>query len=312
MNRLSFLVREALQNLRRNALVVSGAVLAVFLSLAIAFGALVVKEILTLNARAWQEGVHVIAFLKDESTPGVSENAHLEMLSVVQGWEEVKQASYFDKQQAFEEFEQLFADRPDLIETVNPAVLPASIRIELHDIATYQDIQFRLRAQPVVYEVRSPGAQIDALDDLRRVVNVFGLGAALVFGFSAVVLIATTIFMAIHARRDEVAIMKLVGASNWFIRVPFLLEGLLEGLMGGFLSVVAVWTAARSLDGLQETIRLFNFSLPDAFFYRWGVLFLVFGAGAGVLGSLLGLSRYLRDTDGGRPVAPSPRVLQEV
>ena len=85
--------------------------------------------------------------------------------------------------------------------------------------------------------------------------NLLGLGLAFVLGVSAVILIANTIRMAIYARRDEVAIMKLVGASNWFVRMPFILEGMIEGLIGAGLAVTTVWVASRNLRTLGETDR---------------------------------------------------------
>ena len=103
MSRFFFLLREAFVNLKRNFLVVAGAVLAVFISLSLAFGALVVNEILRLNTLAWQEGVHVIAFLRDEGSGGVPPGAHQALLQEVQSWEEVRQpdgAFYVDKAQA--------------------------------------------------------------------------------------------------------------------------------------------------------------------------------------------------------------------
>jgi cell division transport system permease protein len=304
MTRLAFLVREALVNLQRNALVVVGAVIAVFFSLTLAFGALVLNEILRINTLAWQEGTHVVAFLKDPDQGGLDTQGQLALLEEVQQWEEIDAIRYVDKAGAYAEFQEIFADRPDLVASIQPSILPASFRIELVDIDTYQDVLFRLQANPVIREVRSFGSQIESLSSLSNVLNVVGLGLALVLGTSAIVLIANTIRMAIYARRDEVAIMKLVGASNWFIRVPFVLEGLIEGILGAGLSVLTIWILSQWLNGLNEAISLIRFTIDGAFFLRWGILFVVFGALAGVLGSFVGLSRYLRDTEGGaRPGA---------
>jgi len=304
MSRIGFLFREAFVNLRRNALVVTGAVLAVFISLSLAFGAIVLNELLRINTLAWQEGTHVVAFLKDPSAGGLDQTAQLELLEEVKTWDEVLEVRYVDKAQAYEEFKELFADRPDFVEAVKPTVLPASYRIELTDIDRYRDVLFRLRSMPAVLEVRSFGEQIEQLSSLSRVLNFLGIGLALVLGASAVILIANTIRMAIYARRDEVSIMKLVGASNWFIRVPFLLEGLIEGILGAGLAVLTIWVASQNLEGVGEAIPLIRLNISDQFFLRWGVLFVVFGAVAGVLGSLVGLSRYLREADGGaRPGA---------
>lgn len=310
MSRFAFLIREALINLRRNLLVVLGAVLAVFISLALAFGALVVNQLLRINTLAWQDGVHVIAFLNDEGTDGVATGSHDALLAEVQSWSEVANAFKIDKAQAWVEYQELFADRPDYLD-IDPSVLPASVRIELNNIDLYRDVQFRLAEQSqLIKRVVTFGEQIEQLSSLSTVLNLLGLGLAFVLGVSAVILIANTIRMAIYARRDEVAIMKLVGASNWFVRIPFILEGMIEGLVGAALAVTTVWVASRNLRTLGETIEIISFSISDRFFVTWGILFLVFGAAAGVLGSVLGLSRYLRDDEGGRPVTSARRVLE--
>jgi cell division transport system permease protein len=99
--------------------------------------------------------------------------------------------------------------------------------------------------------------------------------------------------------------MKLVGASNWFIRVPFLLEGMIEGVVGAALAVFTIWLGSTNLARAGEGFALFRLDVGQEWFFRWGVLFLIFGAFAGIIGSLLGLSRYLRDADGTGPDTPA-------
>lgn len=310
MSRFTLLLRESLINLRRNLLVVVGAVLAIFISLALAFAALVLNELVRTNTLAWQDGVHIIAFLWDEGADGVANGAHAALVGEVGTWTEVERVEYKDKAGAYAEFLEIFADRPGYGD-IDPSLLPASIRIELNDISLYRDVMLRLAGQgQIVREAQSFGEQIEQLDSLSQVLNLLFLGLALVLGTSAVVLIANTIRMAIYARRDEVAIMKLVGASNWYIRVPFLLEGMIEGLIGAGLAVLTIWVASRNLRTIGETIRIVTLSVPDQFFLRWGILFLMFGAAAGVLGSVLGLSRYLRDEDEGNRPLGARRVLE--
>ncbi len=298
MSRVFFLIREALVNLRRNLLVVAGAVLAVFISLLLAFGALVVNELLRINTLAWQEGVHVIAFLKDTGKNGVPSDAHETLLAQVVNWDEVENVSYMDKAGAWIEYQEIFAGQDELLD-IDPTILPASIRIELVEIELYSSVRFRLeQQQQVVLRVATGGPLLEQLENVSNVLNVLGVGMASVLGLSAVVLIANTIFLAIYARRDEVEIMKLVGASNWYIRIPFLVEGLIEGLVGAALAVFAVWLGATRLARAFQDFALFRFDVGAEFFFQWGVLFLIFGVTAGVLGSLLGLSRYLRDPEG--------------
>lgn len=306
MSRLFYLFREALHSLRRNLLIVVGAVLAVFISLTLAFGALVVNEVLRINTIAWQEGVHVIAFLHDEGRDGVPTGAHESLRAQVEAWDEVKApVTYISKAEAWLEYEQIFANNPEMLD-IDRTILPASLRIELQDIALHTTVRFRLeQQQQVVRHVATAAEQIEQLQNLSSVLNVLGLGMAIVLGLAAVVLIANTIRLAIYARRDEVAIMKAVGASNWFVRIPFLLEGLIEGLVGAAMAVFAVWLGATNLARAGEGFALFRLDVAQAWFFRWGVLFLIFGALAGVVGSLLGLSRYLRDADGTGPDVPT-------
>lgn len=306
MSRVFYLVREALHSLRRNLLIVIGAILAVFISLTLAFGALVVNEVLRVNTVAWQAGVHVIAFLYDEGGDGVPIGAHEELRQQVEGWEEVRApVNYVSKAEAWLEYEQIFANQPQMLD-IDRTILPASLRIELEDIRLHTSVRFRLeQQQQVVLRVATASEQIEQMQNLSNVLNVLGLGMAIVLGLAAIVLIANTIRLAIYARRDEVSIMKAVGASNWFVRVPFLLEGLIEGLVGAALAVLAVWIGVTNIARAGEGWTLFRLDVGQVWFFRWGVLFLIFGALAGVIGSLLGLSRYLRDAEGTGPDIPT-------
>ena len=107
MNRIGFLLDEAFVNMRRNPLVVSGAVLAVFVSLFLAFGALSVQELVRTNTQQWQDGTHVIVFLKD-ARDGITLDSQVALRSEIDGWELVESTEYVDKLGAFEEFKKLF------------------------------------------------------------------------------------------------------------------------------------------------------------------------------------------------------------
>ena len=289
MNRIWYLVGEAFTSLRRNILVVSAAILAVFVSLALAFGALVFNELVRVNTLQWQEGNHLIVWLKDDG----GQSAHFDLLGQIQGYDEVEIATYFDKGKAFQEFKELFSNQPALLEEVDPSVLPASIRIELTDIEFYQAVQFRLVGEPAVRKITAQADSIENLLSVTRVLSSIGIGLVVLLGAAAVVLIANTIRMAIYARREEVEIMKLVGAGNWFVRVPFMLEGVIEGLVGGALAVGAVVLGHRFLSQTPSDF-LINLQVGGSFLVRWGLLILVFGGVAGFVGSTLGLRRFLR------------------
>jgi len=292
MNRIGFLLEESLVNMRRNPLVVSGAVLAVFVSLFLAFGALSIQELVRTNTEQWQDGTHVIVFLKD-ARDGITLDSQVALRSEIDGWDLVESTEYVDKLGAFEEFKKLFPNSP-VADNIDPDVLPASIRIRLSDSTRYREVVFNLIDQPAVLEVVAPGESIENVAQLSRVLNWLGFGLALIQGIAAVVLISNTIRMAIYARREEVSIMRLVGASNWFIRIPFLIEGMIEGVAGAGLAVFGVWIASRVVGDVDAAISLFDFTISSGFFVKWSILFLAFGALAGVGGSALGLRKFLK------------------
>jgi len=293
MTRAMYLIRESLVNMQRNVLVVIAAVLAVFVSLALALSALMVSELFRVNTVQWQEGTHVIVFLRD-TKDGIGLEAHQALLGEILEFDVVETAVYIDKAGAYQEFSEMFANTPSIIREIDPSVLPASIRIKLNDITRYQDIDFRLAGDAAVRQIVAPGETIERLANFSTAVNVGGLSLAIVQGVAAIVLISNTIRMAIYARREEVSIMKLVGASNWFIRVPFLVEGMLEGLLGAGLAVVTVAFLRRWVSGFDGDLDIFQLVISDGYFYRWALLFLFFGALAGIAGSALGLRRFLK------------------
>ncbi|MEX1281060.1 MAG: permease-like cell division protein FtsX [Acidimicrobiia bacterium] len=292
MIRLGYVFRDALQNMQRNVLVVTGAMIAVFISLSLAFGAVVLNELVRINTLLWQEGEQVIVFLFD-SDEGISVQDHQVLLADVQGFPEVETARYVDQAEAYQEFLVLFEDSPAILEVADQSDVPASIRVKLSDLDAYTDVAIRLEGNPAVRRIVTPGQAIEQLADLNTSLNVAAIVLVAVQGIAAVVLISNTIRLAIYARRDEVAVMRLVGASNWFIRVPFLTEGVLEGLLGALLGVGAVVLlynfVASSID-----LGLVTFAIENVFFVRWSLIFLAFGGLAGLIGSSVGLRRFLR------------------
>ena len=294
MTRISYLIRESLVNMRRNLLVVVAAVLAVFVSLALALSALMVSELFRVNTLQWQEGTHVIVFLRD-TRDGIGLEAHQSLLREILDFDVVEGAVYVDKAGAYEEFSEMFANTPSIIREIDPSVLPASIRIKLNDIKRYSDIEFRLAGDAAVRQIVAPGETIERLARFSTAIDVGGLSLAVVQGVAAVVLISNTIRMAIYARREEVSIMKLVGASNWFIRIPFLIEGMLEGVLGAGMAVLTVTFLRRWISRFDGDLDIFQLVVSDGYFYRWSLLFLLFGALAGVVGSAIGLRRFLKD-----------------
>jgi cell division transport system permease protein len=289
--RAEYVVGEAAANLRRNMLLVVGAILAVFVSLFMTYMALIVNEMARKSTIRWQEGITIVAWLDDADLA-----THSAIQSEVQGWDEVKRAEYVDKLATWEEFQVFFADQPELIQEADASAMPASVRVELIDNETHTTVVARLSRIPGVDDVDEATDAIEDTLEASRLLNTGGIVLGVALGLSAVVMISNTVRMAIYARREEIGIMKLVGASNWFVRTPFLLEGLVEGLVGGALAFLAGWFGYRTFISNLD-LGIIQTQVSDSFLISRGLMVLLFAAAAGAIGSLVGLRRYLQESD---------------
>lgn len=292
--RFQYLLEQAMLNLRRNVLVVFAAVVAVLVMLTLVFGTIVLRWSIDQDIGRWDDNVRVIAFLSDDLTLDDINGLQAE----IQQWDEVAGVVYFSKAEALDEFRELFADQQSLIDVVeeDPSVLPASLRIAPVEAADYSTITDRLVVIPGVVQVSAADEAIDALVARSDRLRTFAFWIVVVLGAAAVVLIANTIRIAIFARRDEIGIMKLVGAGNWFVRIPFFLEGIIEGVLGAILAVALIWGVRGSIAELFSTAADPGaLVVPTEFMIRQALLVLGFGAGTGLLGSAFGMWGFLRD-----------------
>ena len=292
--RFQYLFGQAIANLRRNVLVVFAAVVAVLVMLTLVFGTIVLRWSIDQDIGRWDDNVRVIAFLSDDLT--------LEEIDAlqqdIQSWDQVDAIEYFSKAEALDEFRELFADQQSLVDVVeeDPSILPASLRIRPTAAADYSAITDRLVVIPGIREVSAADEAIDALVARSSRLRTFAVWIVVVLGGAAIVLIANTIRIAIFARRDEIGIMKLVGAGNWFVRIPFFLEGIIEGFLGAVLAVALVWGVSGSIAELFSTSTDPGaLTVPVDFLVRNGLLILGFGAGTGLMGSAFGMWGFLRD-----------------
>jgi cell division transport system permease protein len=276
--------------LRRNALVTFAAISTVFISLFLLGGALLVERQVRLMTGEWASKVEVSAFLRDDASSEEVEALGARIAEIP----EVDQVFFENREQAYENFKQLFRDNPALVDNVDPDAMPQSYRIKLVDPADFPVIRARLAGDPAIDQIRDEQAILKKLLAVTSVLRTGVIAVAAIMLLSAAGLIGNTVRMAVFARRKEIAIMKLVGATNWFIRVPFLIEGVVEGLIGGVAAVLAIFAMKfLFIDPLRGKI---------AFVPSWidtsEILFTVpILLGAGILiaavASLLAMRRFL-------------------
>ena len=289
---LDYVVRETATNLRRNLLMTTAAVLTVAVSLSLFGGSLLLKKGIDRATLRWRGGVDLSIFL-DPKAPPEQIDAVGKQLSQMP---EVKRFDFYDHDKAYEEFKEMFKSSPEEVESVTPADLPTSFRVIPHRAEDAKYIGDRFRDAPGVDEIALAQKIVDSIIKITNIARwlIFAISGVLLL--SASLLILNTIRMAIFARRREVAVMKLVGATNWFIRVPFMLEGTIQGLAGAAVAFGVVVLIRNGVQWLVEhyDLGLFNqvvVSNGDA--VATGSMILLIGGLVGGVGSFVAVRRFL-------------------
>ncbi|HEX2186778.1 MAG TPA: permease-like cell division protein FtsX, partial [Chloroflexota bacterium] len=206
----------------------------------------------------------------------------------------ILEVSYFTKDEAMARLKTQLADRAELLDMVQDNPLPASVEVRVRDPGSIAALAERLRQNPLVEEIP---LQQDVVDNLVRITRFARFaGTAMVAGMVGVTLfvIMNTIRLAVYARRQEIEIMKLVGATDWFIRWPFLLEGVLYGLIGAAITILVVVATYRPLEGqFLSMVQFLPVNLDPTFPLKLSGLTVLVGVGVGAAGSYLSVRRFL-------------------
>jgi cell division transport system permease protein len=289
---VEYVVKETATNLRRNALMTLASILTVFLSLLLAGGALLLKQGVARATVQWRGGVELSIFMQTEASPSQSDAIERELSKMP----EVKKVTYVDQEGAYREFKQMFSNSPDMLESVQPKDLPPSYRVVPRKAELVETIGERFKKREGVRDVVYAK---DAVKTLLNVTNILKWVVYLIAGillFSASLLILNTIRMAIFARRREVAVMKLVGATNWFIRIPFMLEGMIQGLVGGTIAFIVLFAVRARIQDFVNSHKLaliHDLIVSSNEVIGTGILILVVGGLVGAVGSAIAVRRFL-------------------
>lgn len=285
--KVGYFVREAATNLRRNKLMTVAAILTAAVSLLLLGGVLTLDSFVNSMTRQLESQVEVSVFLTDDITDTQREDVK----STLEGLDVVKKVTFVTKEEAYEEFKRLYRDQPALWENIEPDVLPASYRVELTDPERVEDVRSRLGRNPAVEEVADQHKTVQRLVRFTALLRTFSVVMILVLLGAAVLLISNTTQLAIYARRREIEIQKLVGATNWFVRLPFMLEGVAAGVAGAaiaLLLLVAGKTLARAqVPAFIPTTALHGVAVSQT------IWLVVLGVVVGALGSALAVRRFL-------------------
>lgn len=301
----TYSLREAGHHFRRNWSTVLGAIVTIFLSLFIIGAFVLASNVLSNMVGSVEDKVTIQAFLADDADQATVE----QLQSEIEGWDNVESVTYRSKDENLAQYRTSMSQRnaSDAVAALdgqNP--IPASLVIKLTDPQQVEGTAEKLIADETFKSVCDTPDNLssdvqygrDTVEKLFSVTNIVRVAAivlVVLLIFVAFVFINNTIRLAITARRREIAIMRLVGASNGFIRGPFIMEGTLESLIGAGLAIAAL-AAGMSyvMPRLENSLKFLSFYVsPQTLWLTYGGL-LVLGVLIGLFSSAIAMRRYLK------------------
>ena len=288
---LGFFLAEAFKNIRLNLLMSITAVTTTFICILVFGVGLLVSEHVEGIIGSVREDVSVEAFM-----PGRGEGEVAALEEKARGWEEVASVERISEGQALAAFKDTFREQPELYENLDRGVLPSSLQIQLTNPDLADEVAGKLKAEGLAEENLSyPQQTIERLNSVTSY-TLWGLYAAtLLFLVASVLLISNAIRLSIFARRKEIEVMKLVGATDGFVRTPFVLEGLIQGLLGAGLAALAViWLNFLFVDWSRDALTFVPISNSAVSTASVLLVLVVVGVAIGVGGSFLSVTRFLR------------------
>jgi cell division transport system permease protein len=235
------------------------------------------------------EKVEVAVYLKDT----VSLDDQNRLQAMIQGMPEVASVRYESKQDAFARFKRIFANQPALTQNVSSDALPASFRVKLKDPSKYPVVAARLQNQPGIERIVDQRSLLKRVFAVSNILRAGALVAALVVLFSAAGLIGNTVRMAVFSRRREIGIMRLVGATNWFIRIPFIIEAVIQSLIGAGAAIITLVIFRRVfLNSIHNSIAFLPV-IPTSDLFVMIPILLGIGLVVAMLASFVAMRRFL-------------------
>jgi len=282
---------EAFKNIRLNLLMSITAVTTTFICILVFGVGLLVSSHVEGIIGSVREDVSVEVFM-----PGRGEEEVVSLEEKANGWEEVASVDRISEEQALVAFKDTFKEQPELYENLDRGVLPSSLQIQLTDPDLADEVAGKLKAEGFGEENLSyPQQTIERLNSVTSYM-IWGLYAAtILFLIASVLLISNAIRLSIFARRKEIEVMKLVGASDGFVRTPFVLEGLIQGLLGaGLAALTVVWLNFLFVDWSRDALTFVPISGTAVSTASVLLVLVVVGVAIGVGGSFLSVTRFLR------------------
>ncbi len=296
--KVGYAFHETWASFRRNLTLTAAAILTSAIALLLVGTTFLIQRAFDNLTVQWRGNVEMIVFVRSDATPeqiSLIDQTIRSSPTII----DVNKLRYLDKAASYEEAKRIFAADPVTLSLLTPETIPSQFKVVplTSDTTLVRSLSEQYRSLPGVEQVALAEDEFQVISTLSRFVRVVTLLMSLVLLFVAVGLIWNTIRTAMFARRREIEVMKLVGATNSFIRVPFMLEGLLQGLIGGIVSCGFLWVLNTAWTNGVASFRagtgISALVVPSSYLSGVMLILLAIGALAGAIGSAIAASRFL-------------------
>jgi cell division transport system permease protein len=297
ITRISYAFRETWASFKRNVTLTMAAVITSAVSLLLVGSTFLIQRAFDNLLTRWKGDVELIVYVRSDADVNqiqVIEDALNSQPAVI----DVSKLRYLDQAESYAEAQKLFAGDPGTLRLLTPENIPSQFKVVpiSQDSNLIRELGEQFRSLAGVREVAYAQDVFDVVARVSQFIRIATTAMSIVLLVVAVGLIWNTIRTAMFARRREIEVMKLVGATNWFIRIPFMLEGLMQGLIGGVLSCLGLWglnTAWSNAVADFNDTELAALVVTDG--YMRFVMFILLGIGAiaGAVGSGIAATRFL-------------------
>ena len=297
LSSLGYLLKEGARNIWSNR-TMSFASVGVLVSCLLLTGAAVLFSMNIDSAMQSVEGSNSITVYCTQGLPTLKA---VQVGEQIKNLENISECELVPKDQAVEEMLDMLGDNGTVLQGLmgEDNFLPDAYRISLTDLSKYEETAAQITAIEGVEKIIDYSDIANQLTQLDDMVTTVCFWITLLLGVVSLFIIANTIRVALFSRRVEISIMKSVGATNWFVRVPFIVEGLLIGLVSGGLASIILNLA---YDSVMSSLAVLSFFTPlplGPYRMRIVLIFLLAGSAFGVLGGLISIGRYLKKDVGG-------------
>ena len=295
--RVSYILRETFASFRRNMTLTVAAIITSAVSLLIFGLTLFMQHGFDNLVSKWQDGAEMIMYFNQP----LSADQQAEIEAALNGQPQaIDHFEYCDPDCAYALAQKLFAGDPTTLARLSPESIPVLYKIFPTDNTTVDDLknlQASLSGLPQLRQFETNEGTFDVISKLKGFVGLYTVILSIALLIAAVLLIWNTIRTAMFARRREIEVMKLVGATDWFIRIPFMLEGLIQGLLGALGACAGLWVInnrwTAGVRDFPENSGLASMVVESSFSGQVMVLLLVIGMVVGAVGAGLAASRFL-------------------